>query len=161
MKTKKYILPLAAVLCLAALVTMVVALCTPKTEQGDFTPPPFDAAAVVGTPNVPDDLGWQELDAKAYTVGVCGKFITDGNTADVWLYNPASNSVWLKVRVLDAKGNTFGETGLIKPGEYVQSVTLDSIPKTRSAITLKLMAYEPDTYRSAGAVELNTTASKK
>lgn len=160
-KKKNYILPLAAVLCLVSLIMMAVALCSPRTEHGDFVPPSFDTAAVVGTPTVPDNLGWQELDAKAYTVGVCGKFVTDGNTADVWLYNPNSNSVWLKVRVLDAKGNTLGETGLVKPGEYVQSVTLDTVPKMGTAITLKLMAYEPDTYKSAGAVELNTTASGK
>lgn len=159
MKTKKYILPLAAVLCLIAVVAMVLALCNPKTEQGSFTPPPFDKNAVVGTPAVPDGLGWQVLDAKAYTVGVCGKFIIDGNTADVWLYNPDSNSVWLKVRVLDAQGNILGEAGLIRPGEYVQSVALDTVPKSGTAITLKLMAYEPETYHSAGAVELNTTAS--
>lgn len=159
MKNKRYIFPLAAVLCLVSLIVMAVALCNPKTEQGDFTPPPFDTAAVVGVPAVPDGLGWQELDAKAYTVGVCGKFVTDGNTADVWLYNPDSNSVWLKVRVLDGKGNILGETGLIRPGEYVQSVALDTVPKSGTAITLKLMAYEPETYHSAGAVELNTTAS--
>lgn len=160
-RLKNYIMPLAVVLCLASLIMMTFALCSPRTEQGEFVPPSFDTAAVVDTPNVPDGLGWQELDAKAYTVGVCGKFVVDGHAADVWLYNPASNSVWLKVRVLDAKGNVLGETGLIKPGEYVQSVALDTVPKTGSAITLRLMAYEPDTYKSAGAVELNTAVSGK
>lgn len=125
--------------------------------MGEFTPPPFDAAAVVGTPAVPDGLGWQELDAVGYKAGICGKFIPDGNTADVWLTNPESNTVWLKVRVLDEKGNTLGETGLIKPGEYVQTVTMTSVPKSGTPITLKIMAYEPETYYSAGAVTLNTT----
>lgn len=110
-------------------------------------------------PAVLDGLGWQELDAQAYKVGICGKFVPNGNAADVWLYNPESNSVWLKVRVLDSKGNTLGETGLVKPGEYVQSVTLDTVPQSGAAITLKIMAYEPDTYQSAGAVGLNTTVS--
>lgn len=160
---KNYILPLAAVLCIVSLVLMVFALTRQDTQtvMGEFTPPPFDSSAVVGSPAVPDNLGWQELDAQAYKVGICGKVIPDGNTADVWLTNPVSNTVWLKVRVLDEKGNTLGETGLIKPGEYVQSVTLDTVPKTGKPIVLKIMAYQPDTYYSEGAVSLNTTISEE
>ena len=165
MKKQKnhYILPLAAVLCVLSLAVMVFALTRQNTQtvMGEFTPPPFDSSAVVGTPAVPDGLGWQELDAQAYMVGICGKFIPNGNTADIWLTNPVSNTVWLKVRVLDENGNTLGETGLIKPGEYVQSVTLDTVPKTGKPIVLKIMAYQPDTYYSEGAVSLNTTISEE
>ena len=163
-KNKNYILPLAAVLCILSLAVMVFALTRQdevQTEIGEFTPPPFESAAVVGSPAVPDGIGWQELDAQVYKVGICGKFIPKGNTADVWLTNPVSNTVWLKVRVLDEKGNTLGETGLIKPGEYVQSVTLTIVPKTGTPIVLKIMAYQPDTYYSEGAVSLNTTISEE
>ena len=160
---KNYILPLAAVLCILSLAVMVFALTRQEiqTEMGEFTPPPFDSSAVVGTPTVPDNLGWQELDAQVYKVGICGKFISKGNTADVWLTNPESNTVWLKVRVLNEKGNNLGETGLIKPGEYVQSVELDRVPKVGTPIVLKIMAYQPDTYYSEGAVTLNTTISEE
>ena len=156
---KNYILPLAAVLCAVSLAVMVFALTRQEvqTEMGEFTPPPFDGGAVVGSPAVPEGLGWQELDAKVYKAGICGKFIPKGNTADVWLTNPESNTVWLKVRVLDEKGNTLGETGIIKPGEYVQSVELDNVPKAGKPIVLKIMAYQPDTYYSEGTVSLNTT----
>ena len=158
-----YILPLAAVLCILSLAVMVFALTRQEvqTEMGEFTPPPFDAAAVIGSPTVPDNLGWQELDAKVYKVGICGRFLPKGTTADVWLTNPESNTVWLKVRVLDEKGNTLGETGLVRPGEYVQSVELDTVPKTGTPIVLKIMAYQPDTYYSEGAVSLNTTISEE
>ena len=156
---KKHLpLLLAALLCAASLGAMAFVLGR-APEQEAFTPPPFDPAALSGSPAVPDGLGWQELDAQAYLVGICGKFIPKGNTADIWLTNPKSNTVWLKVRVLDGKGNTLGETGIIKPGEYVQSVTLDAVPKTGKPIVLKIMAYQPDTYYSEGAVSLNTTVS--
>ena len=160
---KNYILPLAAVLCAVSLAVMVFALTRQEvqTEMGEFTPPPFDGGAVVGSPAVPEGLGWQELDAKVYKAGICGKFIPKGNAADVWLTNPESNTVWLKVRVLDEKGNTLGETGIIKPGEYVQSVELDNVPKAGKPIVLKIMAYQPDTYYSEGAVSLNTTISEE
>ena len=157
-QTKNYILPLAAVLCLVSVIVMVAVLCcTPKEEMGAFIPPAFDNAAAVGTPEVPDGLGWQELDAQVFKIGICGKVIPEGNTADIWLTNPESNAVWLKVRILDADGNTLGETGLVRPGEYVQSVTWNTVPQSGTPIVLKIMAYEPDTYYSAGAVSLNTT----
>lgn len=159
-KKNDILLPLAAVLCLVSVIVMIVVLCIPKEEMGEFSPPPFDTAAQVGTPAVPDDLGWSELDAQAFKVSVCGKIIPNGNTADVWLTNPEENTVWLKLRVLDANGNVLGETGLIKPGEYVRSITLDTVPKAGTAIVLKLMAYQPDTYYSEGAVALNTTISE-
>ena len=160
---KNYILPLAAVLCAVSLAVMVFALTRQEvqTEMGEFTPPPFDGGAVVGSPAVPEGLGWQGLAAKVYKAGICGKFIPKGNTADVWLTNPESNTVWLKVRVLDEKGNTLGETGIIKAGEYVQSVELDNVPKAGKPIVLKIMAYQPDTYYSEGAVSLNTTISEE
>ena len=63
--------------------------------------------------------------------------------------------------MLDENGNTLGETGLIKPGEYVQSVELDRVPKVGTPIVLKIMAYQPDTYYSEGAVSLNTTISEE
>ena len=59
--------------------------------------------------------------------------------------------------ILAVNPNILGETGLVRPGEYVQTVALTTIPKSGTPITLKIMAYEPDTYYSAGAASLNTT----
>ena len=163
MKKKCTPLAVAALLCVISLAVMVFAL-TRQGEPvvaGEFTPPPFDSAAVVGTPAVPDDLGWQELDAQVYKVGICGKVIPCGNAADLWFTNPEGNAVWLKVRVLDEAGEILGETGLVRPGEYVQTVDLDAVPKAGKAIVLKIMAYQPDTYYSEGAVTFNTTISKE
>ena len=114
---KNYILPLAAVLCAVSLAVMVFALTRQEvqTEMGEFTPPPFDGGAVVGSPAVPEGLGWQELDAKVYKAGICGKFIPKGNTADVWLTNPESNTVWLKVRVLDEKATPLAKRASSNP----------------------------------------------
>lgn len=154
-KAKKVIW-LAALVCAVSLVGMIVALTLTGTPQ--FTPPPFDETAELGTPAVPDGLGWGELDAQAFRVSVCGVFAAQNGTADVYLTSPASNAVWLKLRVIDGAGKVLGETGLIRPGEYVRSVALDREPESGEVITLKLMAYEPETYHSAGAVTLNTTA---
>lgn len=148
----------AAVICTPSLVVMLMALTAGhKQVQEEFTPPPFDANAIAGRPVVQDNLGWTELDCKAYKVSVCGQVVANGNSADLWLYNPESNTVWLKLRILDEKGSTLGETGLLKPGEYVQSIELEHVPADGSAIALKIMAYQPDTYYSEGAATLNTS----
>lgn len=148
----------AGVICILSLAAMVMALIFGGTQKAvPFTPPPFDEAAQTGTPEVPDDLGFGELDAKAFRASVCSVFAPENGAVDVYLTSPEANTVWLKLRVLDDEGNILGETGLIKPGEYVRSVALTTTPTSGAKIILKLMSYEPETYHSAGAVNLETT----
>lgn len=154
MRKKSTPLILAALLAVICLAFMAFALARkPEPVRGEFTPPPFDPAAESGTPVVPEGLGYSQLDCRAYKVSLCGKLGADGT---VFLTNPKENAVWLKLRVLDEKGNILGETGLVRPGEYVKSVIWSSAPKSGTTVTLKIMAYEPDTYYSAGAASLNT-----
>lgn len=159
-KEKNIPLMIAALLCIlsVAAMTIVLVFSAGKTEPMFFTPPPFDADAVQGVPDVPENLGWAEVDAQVYKASVCGVVIPNDDTADVWFTNPESNSVWLKLRVLDSEGTVIGETGIIKPGEYVQAVTFTDVPGEGDTIELKLMAYEPETYYSAGSATLTTTA---
>lgn len=151
------LLGLAVVLCAVSLGAMIYTLHRINTREAEFVPPPFETAARAGTPDVPEDLGWEELDAESYKFSVCGVFAPENGQADVWLTNPENNEVWLKLRVLDEDGNILGQTGLLRPGEYVQSVALDTVPEDGESVILKVMAYEPDTYYSAGVVSLNTT----
>ena len=148
----------AAVCCVIALVLMVIALLTGGGQKpAPFVPPEFESKAVSGVPDVPDGLGWSELDVQVFRASVCGFIRLQDSAADIWLTNPAGSKVWIKLRMLDENGVVLGETGLLRPGEYVRSVTLNSVPKPGMGIVLKLMAYEPETYRSAGAVSVSTT----
>lgn len=134
-------------------------------ELKEFTPPPFEQEAVSGDPEVPEDLGFSALNIPgAYRVSLCGKVVEEDGRADVWLTNHAENTVWMKLRVLDAQGNILGETGLLKLGEYVQSVDLtgaDVSLEDEMELQLKIMAYEPNTYHSAGSAVLNTTLARQ
>lgn len=162
--TKQKNVPLLAVtiICAISLLIMIAALVFSgsETESVAFIPPLFDKNAVQGTPDVPENIGWSEVNAQIYKASICGVVTVENGNADIWFTNPESNTVWLKLRVSDANGNTLGETGLIRPGEYVQSVKFDIIPEIGDAISLKLMAYEPETYYSAGSVTLSTTIVK-
>jgi hypothetical protein len=65
---------------------------TSQTEQSvssQFVPPPFDETAVVGVPEVSEDLGWTELPLReGYTITLCGvlQASADG-TLPIWLYS--------------------------------------------------------------------------
>ena len=66
----------------------------------------------------------------------------------------------MKLRVLDETGTVLAETGLIRPGEYLQRVEFSQTPSPGEKLQLKIMAYEPETYFSAGSVVLNTVAAE-
>ena len=153
---KKGVLPAVSVLCVAAVITMILALWF-GGKQEPYTPPSFDKTAQTGQPDVPKNAGYGEIDAKEFVFSAAGALTAESGKTDVYLTNPQKNTVLLKVRILDEKGNTLGESGLIRPGEYVRSVNLSTVPKSSAAVSLKIMAYEPDTYYSAGTVTLNTT----
>lgn len=159
-KKKDYTVPILGGVFAAVLILMVVVLCIPKeAEKGEFVPPAFDSAAVTGTPEVDEALGYTELyqDGMAYRVSVCGVVTMDGKDAVVYFTNAESNEKYLKLRVLDAVGNILGESGLLKPGEYVKSVELTEKLAAGTKIKLKIMGYEPEDYSSAGSVSLNVT----
>ena len=155
--TPVYIL---SVLAAAAVISMVVAFfVTGSPKQGEFVPPPFEAAAMQGAPDVPEELQHSSpyREGMAYRFSVCAKVTMDGSKAIVYFTNAAENSVYLKLRVLDEDGNILGETGLLKPGEYVEGVELGETFSAGTTISLKIMSYEPDTYMSEGSVVLKTT----
>ncbi len=153
-------LPLMLLLCVTALVIMTAALCFggKSAEQAEFVPPDFDPSAVIGTP-IDAGESWMQVyqEGMNFSAHVCGRVIVNDNSADIYFTNDESNDVWMKLRITDSEGNILGETGLIKPGEYVKSVIFDNVPNQGAEIKMKIMSYEPDTYYSAGAVTLNTT----
>jgi len=144
---------ISAACCVLALIVMTVCLVL-RAQPPAFVPPAFDETAQQGVPEAPAELGWCEVfqAGMSFRASVCGVFRPEGSQADVYLYSAPENEVWLKLRALDSQGNTLGETGLIRPGEYVRSVQLHTLPQPGEAVTLKLMSYEPDTYHSMGAV---------
>ena len=155
-KNKEYTVPILFGVFAVLLIVMITALCIPKTPE--FVPPAFEAA-VQGTPEVEESMGYTELykEGMAYRVSVCGVPTVDGQDLTVYFTNTEGNETYLKLRVLDTGGNILGETGLLKPGEYVKTVTLDKTLALGENIKLKIMGYEPETYESAGSVSLNVT----
>lgn len=159
MRMKNRTVIIFAVICVlsvsAMLTTIFITQSEPKIEG--FTPPAFDSAAVSGTPEVPGNMGYTPVEVEAgYKAFVCGELKAVNGSVDVYFTSPAENAVWMKLKLLDESGKTLGETGVIKPGEYVKAIKLDSTPGSTAAVKLKIIAYQPDTWYSMGTVGLNT-----
>ncbi len=160
-KMKKKTVFIFSAVCALAVVAMILALVLTggTAEQEEFVPPEFDSAAQSGVPEAADK-SWTQIyrDGMNFSAHICGKVVIKDGSADLFFSSDSSNNVWLRLRILDESGNILAETGLLKPGEYLKTVEFISPPPSGTKIKLKIMAYEPQTYYSAGAVTLNTTA---
>ncbi len=111
-----------------------------------------------GKPDTENIKGYSEMQAAdAYVFGLCGEVTAKDGYVDVYFTSIEGNNAWLKIRILDENENIIAESGLIKPGQYIKSVKLNTEINSAINVTLKVMGYEPETYFSAGAVTLKTT----
>ena len=154
---------IAAALCAAAVLVMAGVIlniliqgANKSPAPAEFSPPAFDSTAVKGVPSAPAE-GYTPIDVEpGYCVCICGEPKVVADSAVVYFTSPNDNTVWVKLKLSDTDGNVLGETGVIKPGEYVQHVKLRAIPATSIAVKLTIIAYQPNTWYSMGTVGLHT-----
>lgn len=120
--------------------------------------PEFDANSLAGLPTVDESynyfgLAQEDLPFDCKIAGV-PKSSLDG--LECYFTNPSSNSVYLRLEVLDEEENILGETGLIKPGEYIKAVPGSYV--SGSDINYRVISYTED-YYSLGSVILGTTVA--
>lgn len=155
-----YLLVLGAVCIVMAIVTAVVSIVVANRDPiVEFIPPSFEADAVVGAPeDVPENAGYTKIyrEGMTFSAYLCGGVTQENGEAVVYFTSPEDNEAWIKLRICDEDGNILGESGLLRPGEYVRSVTLTEPVAAGTPLKMKLMAYEPDTYFSLGSVTITT-----
>lgn len=151
---QKIILTILAVLLAVALAVLAVIVSTrePEVIISEFQAPPFEENALRGVPAGVDKLEhYREIVVEGgYTFSLDGTPILDGDRLLVHFSSHANNAAWLRIRIYDMEGNKIGESGLLRAGEYVEAVSLSSIPPI-DAVFVKILSYEPDTYYSLGA----------
>lgn len=159
----KWALPALAVVCALSIGLMVFGFITrpPQLKAPEFEAPGFAEGAIQGAPDekAAKKLGYSELyqEGMGFKAGVCGVVNIKDGAADLYFTNPEDNEVWMKLRITNEKGEIIAETGLIKPGEYLKTVTFDKTPNAGAKIGMKVMTYVPESYESAGAVSISTT----
>ena len=124
-----------------------------------LTHPDFDTAAVSGAPEVEERYGYSTIRVdEEYRVMLCGVPANDGQNVEFYLTNPADNGVWFRAEVLHGDGGVIGSTGVLRQGEYLPAITLtEPLTERETAVTLRIVAYDPDTWQSRGNVNLNLT----
>lgn len=150
-------------ICCISFCFMIFVLYKTAPVNSEYIPPEFDTSAVTGMPEVSEEYGWSEIYEQGmnYSVGICKKIINIDNKAKVYVYNSENNNVWLRLRILDENDEILGQSGLIKPGEYVEDIELSKKIYNEQKIKIKIMSYQKETYYSEGSITLNTNIQKE
>ena len=150
-KQEKKMIALVGVI-LAVLVAATVAVFVMKQNDNGFVPPAFDSTAVSGYPTVTDQYAqYQNIRVNedfAFSMCLCPMY-SDGK-AEIYFAAAGDNNVYTLVKLYDQDGDLIGESGLVKPGEYVQSIGVSIVPTEYTDITARVLSYEPETYYSKG-----------
>lgn len=154
---KRLLILLSALLVLLLLVTAVFVLHRRADASSvGFELPAFDASAVPGVPAVTDERAhYGELELPI-TKGRCvvaadaTPALEDG-ALNVFLTSYADNTVYIRLIIYSDSGEIIGESGLLRPGEYLRSVSLALEPSSGATLRAKLLTYAPDTYYSMGS----------
>ena len=158
MKDKKMIW--LSVVCAVSILVMCCTLFFVPKGTAKFVPPPFDTTAQEGIPqNTGESYTRIYKDGMPFSAHLCADVIKNGDKAYVNFTNDSDNTVWMKLRILNAQNEIIGESGLLKPNSFVETIPLQQTGTETQSIQLKIMAYEPETYYSAGSVSLRTTLS--
>lgn len=157
--TKKEIFILAVLVALIA-GAIIAALCIrgnrePEYVVGDFTPPAFAENAVDGVP-IPAQVdglpyGTLKLSEEISLAMVSDLTVNENGEVEIWLTAPAANKGWVALRIMDDEGNVLGESGVLKPGQYIKTMGLDQVPPKGGIVLAKILTYEPDTWYSMGS----------
>lgn len=154
MKKNKIIIGLTIILII--LVSIIIFLLISINNKKQFKMPEFDNSVT----EIPEDLEY-----KKNTIKVNNDYIfyieptpklDQNNNLKINIVSSENNKIWIKVRILNGKKEIIGETGLIRPGDYLAKVKLQQEMSVNDQITYKIMGYEKEKYTSAGTISLNT-----
>ena len=143
------------ILSMVAAILLITICVLTINKKNKYNIPSFDQNAVSGLPqDVDEKLAYNQLKVKeGYEISVAGKPGLTDNELFIYLTNDGKNEIYIKARVYK-NNKIIGETGLIKPNEFIEKLKVSSLKKGDD-IVLKIMGYEKETYQSAGAVSLN------
>ena len=166
---------LPSALGIAAILAAAIAAFVLLLQVGpDF----FEDEALPGVPTVADaeTYGYENYDAVGIAkAALCSMpEIIDGRDVRLFLTNPADNTVAIKVEIYTPKmvqksdGSydpvpdvLLGESGFIRPGEYVEMVRLfDVLDTPRTNVMIKIATLDESTGRSNGYFFVNTVLVK-
>jgi len=141
---------------LVILLSVIIILGINLKNKTTFSKPKFDDLA---SSTIPEDLNYEDnilklVDGYSFYISARPKIEEEYLIID--FVSMIDNNTWIKVRIFDDENKVMGETGLVKPGEYLEKVLLTKALSNNDNISYKIIGYEMDTYMSAGTVDLKT-----
>ena len=155
-KQQKVIITVLSVILLGLVIATASTLIARRSQtvMGEFEAPPFDDRAVSGVPVVDDALNYREITvADGFRFSMCGNLTLSDNGCIVYFTSSPDNTVWLLMKIYDEAGNLVGQSGLLRPGEYLENIVLLKKMSSNAKVKVKILSYEPDTYYSQGSAE--------
>ena len=147
----------AGVLCALSLLALGVVWYI-RSQTPSFQPPAFDPTARTGTPTVAAAYQWTPLEVTdGYIVSLCAKPVAEGDRAVVYFTAAQDNQVWVRLQLFTQTGELLGESGVVRSGEYVEQLSLTQPITQDTPVVMQVVAYTPETWYSAGKVQLNAT----
>ena len=154
-KDANIVLVIASILFISSLVFLYVAWQRP----GETLVLPEFESSVEKLDDMGDVEGYSLFDDPniPFKCGLVAKPETSDEGINLYFANDTANDVWLLVKVSNSKGWVAGETGLIKPGEYVKEIKGDF--EKGENIKIQVFSYKPELYYSSGTFVLNTVVA--
>lgn len=161
---KRIIKVLTAVVSIVCLISVIIFFNKDNfIQKGEFIVPPKEVNAINGKPtdNI-DDCMYEEAKVRDdYRVYLCALPTIKDNKLNIYFTSVDTNKGLMKIKVLDSKSNTIGESGLIEPNSYIKEVSLNKELKDKEKITIRVMNYEKDTFYSLGEIKLDLFVSNR
>lgn len=122
----------------------------------DFKKPNFESNAIKGIPFVKQKYQYDSLNVyKGFNIKIATNMVVEDGYAYIYFTSPKDNNVNLKLRIYDSNDKIVAESGLIKPGYYIEKLKLKRDISSEEQVKIKVMGYEDGTYYSAGSIYLN------
>ena len=148
---------LCVVLALLLAFTLIILIHGPFTY---FEPPLADENAQTGIPQLTEGTLGSITGGPGFRFLLAKEPMYENGKVALYFTSPETNTVWMVAELCDANGNTIGKSGLLRPGEYVESITVYEDATVGEAITVRILSYEPDTYYSMGSVNVDLPLRK-
>ncbi len=151
-KTTKILTIISITAAALFLIAVLVVLIVRNNKPEGYVKPLFDKNCI--TMSFDDAPGNKVGVTEGFTVAVPNSVSGNKKGINVCFASASDNKGNIKLELIDSDGNIVAESGLIKPGEYLETISKvysKNLPKSDCDITIKVLTYEPETYVSLGS----------
>jgi hypothetical protein len=154
---KRVLVIAAAVLALAVSAAALFLFLPEKLRP--YEPPPFETQAARGTPSPGENFGYSQISDRRgiFIVRIASVlYQQEDGSLKIFFTNPLENDVYLLCDIKTAKGDVLYKSGLLRPGEYLESVyPVTEIKNEAVNVEVNVYALNPEDFTSEGTISMD------